>query len=343
MLAATFREYGGPEVLHAEELPDLSPGPDEVLIRVLACGVNHSDLDSRAGTSRWGFELPFVLGAEFAGVVAAAGADARGVSVGDPVTAHQQYACGRCVACARWREDLCPRFTVFGTDRWGGYAQLAVVPARTIIPLVSDEQCVTAAAAQTVVSTAWHMATVTAAVRPGETVLVPSAGGGVAGALVQCAKLCGARVIASVGTAAKRDGVADLGADEVFCYRDVPVADAVARFTDGRGVDVVLDTVGGPQIAEHLAALALDGRLATCGAHAGEHQPIDLVQVFQRGQRILGFRVAPPEQIELALQMALAGRIRVPIARTFGLEHAAEAHVALDGRDPVGKIVLVMQ
>lgn len=340
MLAAAFREYGGPEVLRAEELPDPQPAPDEVVIAVKACGVNHSDLDSRAGTSRWTFELPFVLGAEFAGTVASVGADVRGLRVGAPVTAFQQYACGRCPQCARWREDLCPSFTVFGTDRWGGYAEQVAVPARAVIALDSDDQAVVAATAQTAASTAWHMTVVLAAVREGETVLVPSASGGVAGALVQCAKLAGARVIASVGTPEKRDAVADLGADEVFCHRDEPPLEAVARWTGGRGVDAVLDTVGGPLFAQHLDALRPDGRLAICGAHAGEIQPLDLVRLFQRGQRILGFRVARPDEIEHALRLALEGRIRIPVAASFALGDAGAAHLALDERRHVGKLVL---
>jgi NADPH:quinone reductase-like Zn-dependent oxidoreductase len=341
MLAAAFREYGGPEVLRTEELPDPVPGPDEVVLHVAACGVNHSDLDSRAGVSRWTFPFPFVLGAEFAGRVGAVGVDVRGIAPGDPVTAFQQFACGRCGACARWREDLCPSFKVFGTDCWGGYAEQVLVPARAVMPLASEEQFVAAAASQTVVSTAWHMTVVLAAVRPGETVLVPSAGGGVAGALVQCAKLAGARVIASAGSREKLDAVADLGADEVFCYRDVPPAEAVARWTGGRGVDAVLDTVGGPLFSEHLAALAPDGRLTTCGAHAGEHVTVDLVDLFQRGRRILGFRVARPHEIEHALRLALDGRIRVPVAATYPLTEAAAAHVALERREHVGKLVLV--
>ena len=114
MFAATFREYGGPEVMRWEELDDPSPASGEVLIRVLACGLNHSDLDSRAGTSRWPFTMPWVLGAEFAGTVAEVGDAVDGVAVGDPVTAYQQYACGACKACERWRPDLCERFVVFG-------------------------------------------------------------------------------------------------------------------------------------------------------------------------------------------------------------------------------------
>ncbi len=128
MFAAAFREYGGPEVMRWEEIEDPVPGPDEVLIDVRACGLNHSDLDSRAGSSRWPFQFPHVLGAEFAGYIAQRGAQVEGYEVGQPVTALQQYACGRCPACVGWRPDLCARFTVFGTDCWGGYAELVRVP-----------------------------------------------------------------------------------------------------------------------------------------------------------------------------------------------------------------------
>jgi NADPH:quinone reductase-like Zn-dependent oxidoreductase len=338
--AATFREYGGPEVMRWEELADPVPAPDEVIVEVRACGLNHSDLDSRAGTSRWPFRLPWVLGAEFAGTVAAVGVDVEGIAPGDPVTAYQQYACGTCPACTRWRQDLCERFVVFGTDRWGGYAELAAVPARAVIPLRSEADFVPAAAAQCVVSTAWSMVVRLAAVRAGETVLVPSASGGVAGAAVQAARIAGARVIASVGASEKVEAVRALGADVVFCYRDTPVAEAVWEATAGRGVDVVVDTTGGPRFGEHLAAMAPDGRLVTCGAHAGEVVPLDIIELFRRGQRILGFRVATPDEIRTALQMALEGRIAVPLDRTFPLSAAGDAHAYMDERRHVGKIVL---
>ena len=341
MKAATFREYGGPEVMRWEEVDDPVPGPDEVLLEVRACGLNHSDLDSRAGTSRWPFPMPWVLGAEFAGTVAAAGADVEGIAPGDPVSVYQQYACGTCAACVRWRPDLCERFVVFGTDRWGGYAELATVPARAVIPLCGEDEFVPAASAQCVVSTAWSMVTSVAAIRPGETVLVPSASGGVAGAAVQAAVIAGARVIASVGAPEKADAVRGLGADVVFCHGEISVLDAVADATGGRGVDAVVETTGGPRFAEHLAAMAPDGRLVTCGAHAGEVVPLDIIELFRRGYRILGFRVATPDEIRTALEMVLAGRITVPVDRTFRLAEAAQAHAYMDERRHVGKIVLV--
>jgi NADPH:quinone reductase-like Zn-dependent oxidoreductase len=324
-----------------DEVPDPDPAPDEVILDVHVCGVNHSDLDSRAGTSRWTFRFPWVLGAEFAGHVSALGSDVEGVRVGDPATAYGHYACGRCDACGRWREDLCRSLALFGTDVWGGYAERVRVPARALVALRSADDFIPAAAGQWVSSTAWHMVTALARVNAGETVLVPSASGGVAGALVQCAKIAGARVLASVGAPEKIEAVRALGADVVFSYRDRTVADVVREETDGQGVDAVLDTVGGALFPQHLAALRADGRLATCGAHAGEIVELDVVRLFQNGHRILGFRLATPEEIRAALAFVLAGRIRVPVAGTFALSEAGEAHAFMERREHVGKIVLV--
>jgi NADPH:quinone reductase-like Zn-dependent oxidoreductase len=339
--AATFRQYGGPDVIRWEELDDPVFGVDDVLVAVHACGLNHSDLDSRAGTSRWPFTMPWVLGAEFAGVVAQTGAEVDGIASGDPVTAYQQFACGSCAACVSWRPDLCERFTVFGTDCWGGYAELVRVPARAIIPLRGVQDFVPAAASQVVVSTAWSMVVAVAKVEAGETVLVPSASGGVAGAAVQAAKIAGATVIASVGSSDKIEAVRALGADVAFSYRETSIDDVVREATDGRGVDAVVDTTGGPRFGEHLGALAPDGRFVTCGAHAGEIVSLDIVELFRRGQRILGFRVASPAEIRASMAMALDGTISVPVDRTFPLAEAAAAHAYLDERRHVGKIVLV--
>jgi len=330
-------------VIRWEEVEDPTCGPDDVLVDVRACGVNHSDLDSRAGTSRWPFTMPWVLGAEFAGTVAEIGGDVEGITVGDPVTAYQQYACGGCVRCASWREDLCERFTVFGTDCWGGYAELVRVPARAVIPLRDEADFVPAAAAQCAVSTAWSMVTSVAGVRPGETVLVPSASGGVASAIVQAAKISGARVVASVGSPEKMELVRALGADAVFCYRETAVGDAVRAATDDGGVDAVLDTTGGPLFADHLAALRPDGRLVTCGAHAGEVVSLDIIELFRNGRRILGFRVASPEEIRTALGLGLDGAITVPVARTFPLSEAGAAHAFVDEHRHVGKVVLMRE
>jgi NADPH:quinone reductase-like Zn-dependent oxidoreductase len=182
-------------------------------------------------------------------------------------------------------------------------------------------------------------------VRPGDLVLVPSASGGVGSALVQCAKLVGARVIATTGSPAKRELIESLGADQVV-LRAGEVVDP-ASVTEalleagGRRFDAVLDTVAGPQFGAHLEVLRDDGVLVTCGAHAGEIVPLDVVKLFQHGWRIVGFRIAPPDELRAAVDLIRSGVIKIPVAKTFPMSRAAEAHRYLDRQRHVGKVLLV--
>jgi NADPH:quinone reductase-like Zn-dependent oxidoreductase len=341
--AAAFYEYGPAEAMTYADIPDPEIGPGDVLIRMQACGVNHSDLDSRAGSSRWPFELPMVLGAEFTGTVVEAGSKAGPLRSGDLVTALQQYSCGHCGQCAQWRPDLCESFEIFGTTRWGGYGEYVCVPARVVVPLEPDDDPLAMAAGQCVVSTAWHMVNRLALVRPGDLVLVPSASGGVAGALVQCAKLAGATVVATTGSAAKASRVSALGADLVIPRGDGDLAAELLRATGGRRFDSVLDTVGGELFRAHLSVLREEGTLVTCGAHAGEVVDLDLIPLFRNGWRIIGFRVAPPGELSASLDLIRHGSITVPIAATFPVSDAAAAHRFLEQRQHVGKVLLVAE
>ena len=328
MRAILLHEHGEPDVLSWEDVRDPDCGPGDVVVEVLACGVNHCDLDSRAGTSRWDLDLPMVLGGEVAGVVTEAGADVTDVRPGDHVAVLQHFTGAG--------DDL----VQLGIDRWGGYAEYVAVPASAVVRVDGPEAALLAATGQTVASTAWRMVTTLGEVEPGETVLVPSASGGVGSALVGAAVLQGARVIATVGSPEKADAVRALGADVVAVHDDVPVTELVAEATGGRGVDCVLDTVGGPAFADHLRALRLDGRLVTCGAHAGDVVPLDLIELFQRGHRLIGFGFCSDAELRTAIGHVLAGRLRVPLAARYPLAQAAEAHRALDRREHVGKIVL---
>jgi len=339
--AAAFFEYGPAEAMQYADIPGPDLGSGDVLIRVHACGVNRSDLDSRAGTSRWPFELPMVLGAEFTGTVVEVGAGAGNVRAGELVTALQQYNCGRCAQCAKLRPDLCEDFEIFGTTRWGGYGELVCVPARVVVPLDPGDDLLAVAAGQCVVSTAWHMVNRLAVVRPGDLVLVPSGSGGVAGALVQCAKLAGATVIATVGAAAKAERVSALGADVVVVRDDGDITADLLQATGGRRFDVVLDTVGGELFGAHLSVLREEGTLVTCGAHAGEVVPLDLIPLFRNGWRIVGFRLAQPDDLVASLELIRQGAVTVPIAATFPVSDAAEAHRFLERRQHVGKVLLV--
>jgi NADPH:quinone reductase-like Zn-dependent oxidoreductase len=183
-----------------------------------------------------------------------------------------------------------------------------------------------------------------AGIRPGDLVLVPSASGGVGSALVQCARLAGARVIATTGSPAKRELIQSLGADQVVLRGDG--AGEPAGYTGallaagGRHFDAVLDTAAGPQFGAHLEVLRDDGALVTCGAHAGEIVPLDVVKVFQHGWRIIGFRLAPPDELRAAVDLIRSGQVKIPVARTFPMSQAAEAHRYLDRQQHVGKVLL---
>ena len=282
-----------------------------------------------------------VLGAEFVGRVVEVGAAVTTPRTGDLVTALQQYSCGRCRQCARWRPDLCESLEIFGTTRWGGYGQLVSVPARVAVLLQPDDDPLAIAASQCTVSTAWHMVNRLANLRPGDLALVPSAAGGVASALVQCAKRVGATVVGTVGSPDKTDHVRALGADEVVNHRVPNLAATLLDTTGGRRFDAVLDTVGGDHFGTHLSVLREDGCLVICGAHSGEVVSLDLIPLFQHGRRILGFRIAPPDELLAAINQVRNGEVTVPIAATFPLSQAGSAHQFLDRRTHVGKVLLV--
>jgi NADPH:quinone reductase-like Zn-dependent oxidoreductase len=342
--AAAFFATGADAGLTYAEVPTPAVGPRDTLVRVRACGVNHSDLDSWRGISRWAFTLPWVLGAEFVGTVAEVGDQVTSVRAGDLVTALLQYNCETCERCQNWRPDLCPNLTIFGTGCWGGYGEFVRVPERAVIPLQPGDDLLPIAGGQCTVSTAWHMVNRLADVHPGDLVLVPTPNGGVGPALVLCAKLAGARVIATTGSPAKRELVESLGADEVVVRGSG--TDEPGRFTaalleaGGRRFDAVLDTAAGPQFGAHLEALRDDGILVTCGAHAGEIVPLDVVKLFQHGWRIAGFRIAPPDELRAAVDLIRNGLVKIPVDKTFPVSQAAEAHRYLDRQQHVGKVLL---
>lgn len=344
-MKAAFFENGPTAELRYGDVLTPVVGPRDVLVRVQACGVNHSDLDSWKGTSRWTFPSPWVLGAEFTGTVAEAGDAVKSVGVGDPVTALLQYSCETCERCTNWRPDLCPNLKIFGTGCWGGYGEFVSVPERAVIRLKPGDPELAIAAGQCVVSTAWHMVNRLATVRPGDLVLVPSASGGVASVLVQCAKLVGATVIATTSSEPKRELIESLGADQVVLHggADVELEELTQALlkAGGRRFDAVLDTVAGRQFPAHLEVLRDDGMLVTCGAHAGEIVDLDVVKLFQHGWRVVGFRIAPPDELRAAVDLIRDGLVRILVDRTFPMSEAAQAHRYLDERRHVGKVLLV--
>jgi NADPH:quinone reductase-like Zn-dependent oxidoreductase len=340
MKAVRFHEYGGPEVLRYEEVAEPEPGRHDVLIRVRAVGVNHVDLDMRNGTSQLALNLPHTLGFEFGGEIAAVGAEVDSLAVGDPVTPLYQIACRRCDACLAGRQQFCERLEMLGVQRPGGYAELVLVPASSVVALPDGMSFDQAASTQTTFGTAWHSLITRAQLRAGETVLVSAVGSGVGSAALQVARHAGARVIVSAGSDAKLDRARDLGADVGINYRAEDLTRRVLEETQGRGVDVVLEHVGGEVFNKSLDALAVGGRVVVCGGHAGEIVPLDLIQLFRKESSVIGCARATEAEIARVIEMVATGAFKPSIAEHFSLEAAAEAHRAMEDRRQFGKLIL---
>jgi NADPH:quinone reductase-like Zn-dependent oxidoreductase len=338
--AVRFHTFGGPDVLVYEEVKEPKVGRDDVLVSVKAASLNHLDIDVRSGVSRLPIQLPHTLGMELAGDLVDVGSATEGVAVGDRVAPLYASTCHACEACRAGNESLCSFPRLLGIHVNGGYADLVVVPARDVIPLPRELSYVDAAAIQTSFGTALHALRTRVNLQPGETVLISAAGSGVGSAAIQVALMLGARVIVSAGDDSKLDRATSLGAMAGVNYRAEDIATAVLAWTDGRGVDVVLEHVGGAVFGDSLRALAPGGRIAVVGGHAGEIVPLDLIALFRAEWSVVGARRASNAELREAVALVGQGTLRSVIAETVALEDAADAHRLAETHSVFGKIVL---
>lgn len=341
MRAVRFHEYGGVDVLRVEEVPTPEPGPGDALVRVHACAVNHVDIDMRNGSSRLPLTLPHTLGFEISGEVAALGPGVTGVAVGDRVAPLYQIHCRECEWCHSGQHMHCERITMLGVQSPGGYAEYAVVPAWALIPLPDSLSFEQGAAIQTTFGTVWHALVDRVGVTKGQWVLVNAAGSGVGTAGIQVARLLGARVIASAGSDAKLERALGLGAEATVNYNEEDLTARVREITDGRGVDVVMESVGGEVLARSLAALAKNGSVVTVGAHAGEVVPVDVILLFRHQWSLIGSVRATAEEIRHCVDLVAEGKLAPVIHATLPLAQAAEAHRMLEAREQFGKVLLL--
>ncbi|MCX7751672.1 MAG: quinone oxidoreductase [Blastocatellia bacterium] len=321
MRAIRVHEYGGPEVLRYEDVPIPEPGSGEVRVKIEAAGVNFIDIYHRTGL--YPNPLPFTLGVEGAGVVEAIGPDVADVRVGDRVA----YALAL-----------------------GAYAERAIVPAWKLVPLPETIDFPTAAAAMVQGLTAHYLTHSTYSLKPGDTALVHAAAGGTGLLIVQMAKLRGARVIGTVSTEEKAQRAREAGADEVILYTQQDFEAEVRRLTDGRGVDVVYDSVGQATFEKSLNCLRPRGLLVLFGQSSGPVPPIDPLVLSAKGSVFLtrphlSHYVATREELleraRALFQWIQEGQVKIHIEQLFPLAEAAEAHRILAARASMGKLLLV--
>ena len=343
MLAYRISRHGGPTALEWIELAKPEPGPDEVLVQVRACALNRLDLWLRNGVEGHEFPLPLIPGSEIAGDIAELGSVAEGLEPGQPVLIAPGISCGLCERCVAGQDNLCPRYGIFGETRDGGYAEYVVVPRRNVLPLPSRLSYVEAAAVPLVFQTAWHMLTARARIQPLEDILLHAAGSGVSSAGIQIAKLLGARhIIATAGSPEKLERARELGATHVLDYSQGDFAREVRRITDGKGVEVVFDHVGGSTFEQSLRCVAWGGRIVFCGATAGHLATVNLRAVFFKSLSILGSTMGTLAELIQLLRFFETAQLRPVVDRILPLEEAPEAQAALERRGTFGKIVLTV-
>ena len=320
MKAIQIKQTGGPEVMELVDLPVPQPKPNEALVKIVATGVNFIDVYHREG--RYKAALPLELGQEAAGVVSAVGSDVRDVAVGDRVAYMTM----------------------------GSYAEYAVTPADRLVKIPAGVSEREAAAAILQGMTAHYLAYDTYPLEKGETALIHAAAGGVGLLLVQMAHNIGARVIATVSTDEKAKLARDAGADEVLLYTKSDFEVETKRLTDGKGVDVVYDSVGKTTFEKGLNVLRPRGMMALFGGSSGPVAPIDPIVLMQKGSLFLtrptlfSYTITAQELQDRAAAvfgMIRDGKLKLRIQHVYPLAEVQQAHRDLEGRKTTGKVLLI--
>ncbi len=340
MKAVRFHQHGGLEVLKYEDAPAPKIQPNEVLVKVKACALNHLDLWLRMGVRAWTLAMPHIVGSDISGEVAGIGALVTRLKPGERVLLSPGISCGQCDACFKGLDSACRSFTIFGVMVDGGYAEYVKSPEMNVIPIPGDLSFDEAAAVPLVFVTAWHMLFTRAGLKPGEEVLVIGAGSGVGGAAIQIAKLAGARVIATAGADWKLEKARALGADEVINHTGQSIADEVKRITSKRGVDVIVDHVGAAVWEACFESLATYGRFVTCGTTTGAELKLNAQVLYGRQRTILGSFMGGKGELMDALELVGARKLKAVIDSSFPLEEAAAAQKKMESREFFGKILL---
>ena len=338
MKAVRIHEFGGPEVLKYEDVPEPALRKDHVLVRVKACALNHLDLWIRKGLP--GIKLPHINGSDVAGDVAQVGEYLTDIKPGQRVLLAPMIFCGHCAECVAGRQNFCPQFSVLGYVCDGGNAEFITVPRINVIPIPDSLTCDEAASVPLVFLTAWHMLITRGQVKPGQMVLVLGAGSGVGSAAIQIAKLWGARVITTAGDEVKLEKGRDLGADYTINHYKQKISEEVRKITAKRGVDIVIEHVGAATFDESMKSLRPGGTLVTCGATTGPEAKLELRFLFSRQLSLLGSYMGNMGELHEVLKFVFNGALKPVVDKSFPLRQAPAAHEYLERSAQFGKVIL---
>jgi len=341
MRAILLTEHGGADKLtYVTDHPTPQPGADQVRVRVHAAALNRLDIWVREGWPGLKLPMPHIPGADAAGVIDALGADVTGWQIGDRVVIDPTMSCGRCEFCRAGQQNRCPFGGIMGEDTSGTFAEYIVVPTRNLFKLPDHFPYEIAAAGSLATLTAWHSLITRADVRPGQSVLIVGAGGGVNSASIQIAKLAGATVYVVGSNAEKLAEAKKLGADHPIDRSAGDWGKAIYTLTGKQGVDIVIDNVGQDTLPTSLRAAKRGGQILIVGNTSGPMASIDVRFIFSKHLSILGSTMATHHDFVAAMTQVCAGRITPTIGARFPLEQAAEAERLLEAGSIFGKIIL---
>lgn len=340
MQAVYFEKHGGPEVLQYGNIKEPVPGPNEVLIDVKACALNHLDIWVRNGLPGIHIPMPHISGSDVCGVVSEMGKGAKRFKKGDKVLISPGQLPYTAPEALESKDSYSPDFHILGLQNQGGYAEKLVVNERFVIPVSEKYSFEEWASIPLAALAAYHMLVTRARLQPGETVLIHGAGSGVGSAAIQIAKFLGAKIYTTVGDYKKVARAKKLGADEVILYKTKDFADEVKKLTGDKGVDVVFDHIGPELWQGNLQCLYRGGRLVTCGATSGPRVEIDLRHLYMRQLTILGAYMGSFAELNKVLELCQKGVILPTVDQVFPLKEAADAQRRMESRQNFGKIVL---
>jgi NADPH:quinone reductase-like Zn-dependent oxidoreductase len=339
--AAFFKEHGGAHKILYDDYRDPVAQAGEVVVRVKACALNQVDMLLLDGRFPPPEGLPHVNGCEVTGTVEALGPGVGGLERGQRAIVFPGFSCGRCEYCLRGQRTVCVRYGYLGAARDGGYAELVKVPAANILPLPEAISFEAGAAVPLAMLTSWHALVAQAECRPGQTVLVQAAGSGVGSAAIQIARLCGARVMTTVGSDDKIEFARSLGAEHVVNYRTQDFVEEAKRWTGKRGVDIVIEHIGGETFERSVHALTRLGTLVTIGSHDTHWGRLDLRHVYSKNLRVLGTNLGSILELQTILEHLVDQRLRPVVDRVFPLRDARAAVQHVLDRKNRGKVLLV--
>ena len=347
MKAVRLFEYGDPSVLRCLDVPLPELGSGDVLMRVRATSVSNWDLRYRRGgltppPGRPPLPLPFQLGREAAGEVVAVAAQVTRFKPGDRVVAMTCPACGSCDYCKRGLDNLCLNIGLPGHQRFGGYAEYVSRKETELLHAPNSIPFEKLACLLWSYATVWRMAITRGSLRPEQDVLITAASSGMGTAAIQIARLAGAgRIFGTTGSTEKSGRLKQMGVDHVLNYREENLPARIRELTNGLGVDLVLEFVGGDMFNIGMQCLRMAGTLVSGAQHGGRFITIDLDLLYRSDLIIQGARASTRHDQELALTLSAKGKIDPVIHQVLPLQDAAEAHRIMERQEHFGKIVLV--